>query len=63
MQQGSELTQVKLRYVYALEICLTVYGFVSSYLCSAMFSVFQALVYYTFGALGGNLVAHMILVS
>lgn len=24
---------------------------------------FQALVYYTFGALGGNLVAHMILVS
>lgn len=23
----------------------------------------QALVYYTFGALGGNLVAHMILVS
>lgn len=23
---------------------------------------FQALVYYTFGALGGNLVAHMILV-
>lgn len=28
-----------------------------------MFSVFQALVYYTFGALGGNLLAHMILVS
>lgn len=24
---------------------------------------FQALVYYTFGALGGNLIAHMILVS
>lgn len=40
--------------------CLSLFPTISHTL--PKFSV-QALVYYTFGALGGNLVAHMILVS
>ena len=37
--------------------------FPSDFSDCTMFSDSQALVYYTFGALGGNLVAHMILVG
>lgn len=61
MQQDLELTQVKRRYFLYFASFLKQIVILTSRRNSC--SVFQALVYYTFGALGGNLIAHMILVS
>ena len=73
---GVNSSQAKVLFLFlTLRLCFAFTAIISQLiitLCMTVFaktihikpqSVFQALVYYTFGALGGNLVAHMILVS